>query len=641
MKLAAIRRTLVGLFLSSLFLIGSIFVAESAVDAAEPIPLRAGPLTMLFDADNAFLRYVKVGEHEVLRGVYAPIRDGAWGTVRPNVSNVQVDNGGDHFRVTFDATCSERDIDFRWRGTIVGTRDGEVEFAFDGVADSTFLRNRIGLCILHGPSAAGKPWIIQHANGQEAKGHFPTYISPHQPAKDLRAISHQVAGKLWAHVEMEGDVFEMEDQRNWTDASFKMYCTPLELPYPVEVAKGTKISQKVKISLSGELPHEPQSGTDGVVLTLSGDDSELPRLGVQVSSEVVALTDAQLDRLKALHLDHLRVNLAISNKSFVDDLRRATKQAKALGVSLQIGLTLGESPDFPTLLSELKQLQPPVSYWLVTGGKPADFQDARRQLAPVLGEAKIGVTRITNFVDLNRERPEDKSIEAVGFAITPQIHAFDNASMIETLPIHRDVVNSTKQFLPDRPLVVGPITLRPQWIDGKAPLGGPPAGPLPSYVDARQVEPFAAAWMLGSLKYLAESGVQSATYFETVGWTGIMDADDVASRPAAFPSRPGEVFPIYHLLREIGEFAGGRVRRIDSSNELGAVGLALRVPGRTRVLVGNLTGEPRTVALRGLSGKPVAVQVLGGKATEAKSELRISLPPYGIARVDQIDSQKD
>ena len=24
----------------------------------------------------------------------------------------------------------------------------------------------------------------------------------------------------------EGDLFEMEDQRNWTDASFKTYCTP-------------------------------------------------------------------------------------------------------------------------------------------------------------------------------------------------------------------------------------------------------------------------------------------------------------------------------------------------------------------------------------------------------------------------------
>ncbi len=115
-----------------------------------------------------------------------------------------------------------------------------------------------------------------------------------------------------------------------------------------------------------------------------------------------------------------------------------------------------------------------------------------------------------------------------------------------------------------------------------------------------------------------------------------MDAEDVASRPKAFPSRPGELFPVYQLLREIGEFAGGRVRKIDTSNELAAVGLALRKPGRMRVMVGNLTGEPQTVTLRGLSGKPVAIQLLGADETHATPEFAIRLPPYGIARIDRV-----
>ena len=35
----------------------------------------------------------------------------------------------------------------------------------------------------------------------------------------------------------------MEDQRNWTDASFKTYSTPLSEPIPVTVKAGTRISQ--------------------------------------------------------------------------------------------------------------------------------------------------------------------------------------------------------------------------------------------------------------------------------------------------------------------------------------------------------------------------------------------------------------
>ncbi|MEO2016354.1 MAG: hypothetical protein ABGZ53_18505 [Fuerstiella sp.] len=606
------------------------------LQAADLIPLRAGPVTMVFDADNVFLRYVRIGPHEILRGINAPIRNQNWSTVAPEVSNLRVEQRGDSFDVTFDVRCHDADVDFRWSGSITGSAQGVVEFTFDGEAHSTFKRNRIGFCVLHGPSAAGQPWVIETPDGMTSRGQFPKFISPHQPANNLRSITHEVATGIHARVDFEGEVFEMEDQRNWTDASFKTYCTPLEIPYPVEVAKGTKISQKIRISVTGDLKDVPQSQADGAVLTIGSKESSLPRLGVQVSSEVENLTDGQLKRLRALHLDHLRIDLALSDQSFVNDLRRATGQAKAIGVSLHIGLNLGDSPAFATLLQEIARVQPPVSCWLVTGGDPAHFQAAHKHLVSVAGQATIGVTRMTNFVDLNRGRPEDKSILAIGFAINPQIHAFDNASMVETLSIHADAVNSTRQFVGDRPLVIGPITLAPQFVNGEDPPGGPPQGPLPTCVDARQVEPFTAAWTLGSLKYLAEAGAHSATYFETVGWNGIMDAHDVSARPAGFPSRPDEVFPVYQLLKEIGEFAGGTVRQINSSDTLAAVGLALQKDGRMRVLVGNLTGEPLTVTLRSLSGKPVSIQLLGAKKTQATPEVSISLPPYGIARIDRV-----
>jgi len=78
------------------------------------------------------------------------------------------------------------------------------------------------------------------------------------------------------------------------------------------------------------------------------------------------------------------------------------------------------------------------------------------------------------------------------------------------------------------------------------------------------------------------------------------------------------------------------VQQIDSSNSLAAVGLVLHKPGHMRVLVGNLTGEPQIVKLRGLSGNPVAIQVLGATASQTSPELAISLPPHGIARIDRV-----
>lgn len=616
-----------------------LFVASwklTPLQAAQTIPLRAGPVSMVFDAENVFLRYIRVGNHEVLRGINAPIRNANWATIAPKVSNLEVKQCDDSFKVTFDVSCESANINFRWRGTISGSDKGNIDFTFDGEAHSAFKKNRIGFCVLHGPSAAGQPWVLETVDGKMSRGQFPKHISPHQPAKNLKAITHEVAKGIHARIAFEGDIFEMEDQRNWTDASFKTYCTPLEIPYPVQLNKGTKISQKITISLNGDLS-DLTSPSDRTVLTLTKEKSPLPLLGMQVSSEIENLTDRQIERLKALDLNHLQIDLALSETSFVKNLRRATSQAKALGVSLEVVLGLGESPDLTTLLNEVKELQPPVSYWLIRGGDPAHFATAHKLLKPIAGNAKIGVTRVTNFVDLNRVRPEDTSIEAVGFAINPQIHAFDNASMIETLPIHADAVNSTRSFAGDRLLAIGPITLAPQLLDGVDQPGGPPmGGPLPTHVDPRQVEPFTAVWTLGSLKYLADAGTHSATFFETVGWAGIMDADDVSTRPKEFPSRPDEVFPVYSLLRQAAEFKGGSICRIDTSDDLSAVGLALHKQGKLRVLVGNLTGEAQTITLRGLSGDPVDVQILGANRFESTPELSLSLPPYGIGRIDRV-----
>ena len=42
---------------------------------------------------------------------------------------------------------------------------------------------------------------------------------------------------------MEGDAFEMEDQRNWIDASYKTYVRPLALPWPYTIATGRAVQR--------------------------------------------------------------------------------------------------------------------------------------------------------------------------------------------------------------------------------------------------------------------------------------------------------------------------------------------------------------------------------------------------------------
>ncbi|MFM8953946.1 MAG: hypothetical protein ACKOOF_12945, partial [Planctomycetaceae bacterium] len=576
----------------------------AAAFAAEPIPLRAGPLTLVFEPDLAFLRHLRVGSDEVLRGISAPVRNRFWGTVPPQVRIVDLDRGADRFTLLFDVRCREREVDFLWRGTLVGKPDGSLDYTFEGEALADFERNRIGFCVLHGETAAGRRWRLEHTDGEMEEGRFPERIAPHQPARDLRTAAHEFASGRWATVAFEGDVFEMEDQRNWTDASFKTYCTPLDRPRPVAVPAGTKVRQRIRLTLDGEMPAPPATddpvGDRPIVLEVGAESHPLPGIGVQVADHGEDLSADDIARLARLRLDHLRVNLTPADGRGANRLRAAVAQARALGTSLVVGLHLGTDVDagLEAVAAACRAERPPVVAWLVIDADDATFARARAALAPLVPGALIGVGRDTNFTELNRNRPGAAGLDVVAYGMNPQVHAFDEASIVETLPIQAETVRTARTFLGDLPIIVGPVTLRVQAVT-QTPL----PGELPADVDPRQASAFAGGWTLGSIASLATTGASRITYYETVGPKGIMAA--------------GEVYPVYDVLRDVGDFAGGRVRPVTTSDPAAVVGLALERDGRRRLVMANLVDEPRTVSVRGFG-----------------DDTPVTLAPGEIARLD-------
>ena len=129
--------------------------------------------------------------------------------------------------------------------TIEGESDGTIRFAMDGGARSTFLRNRIGFCVLHPirECAGARCPPSTHGRRHEAgDGEFPRLIAPATRSSSCIGLSHEVTpGTYGPSCEFEGDLFETEDQRNWIDASFKTFCTPLRLPFPVEIEAGDAV----------------------------------------------------------------------------------------------------------------------------------------------------------------------------------------------------------------------------------------------------------------------------------------------------------------------------------------------------------------------------------------------------------------
>src|SRR3712207_13638 len=67
----------------------------------------------------------------------------------------------------------------------------------------------------------------------------------------FRSLTHEAAPGLRVTCRLEGDTFEMEDQRNWTDASYKTYVRPLALPWPYKLDAGTELEQAVTVTVEG------------------------------------------------------------------------------------------------------------------------------------------------------------------------------------------------------------------------------------------------------------------------------------------------------------------------------------------------------------------------------------------------------
>lgn len=622
--------------------------------------LRAGPLTCVYEAGD--LRYVKVGGVEVCRRWYAAVRDADWGTVSGVISDERIDEHEAGFRVSYTSTHRRGDIHYVWRAEILATAGG-ITFVFDGEAKSTFRRNRIGICVLHPVrECAGAAATLHHPDGSTTATPFPRLIAPQNPFRELAGLTHGLPGGGSAEWWFDGDVFETEDQRNWTDASFKTFCTPLRLPFPVEVPAGTRIRQVVTLTLRGTVPAEPRVQIGDTFAVGSQPSHPLPEIGLGVASHGRPPTDRETRLLRECQPAHLRVELDLAGG---DDYRarllNALGEAGLLGTRLEVVITVSEDAAW--------ELTGSVKVWDEAGwmigrillhreGRwsiPEDtLRFGREFFKKVLPSVPLcGGTR-ANICELNRGRPPVELLDGVCFSIHPQVHAFDNRSLVETCAALADVVESARAFCGTLPLHVTPVTLKGRvnpYATGPAPAA--PPGELPPQVDVRQTSLFGAGWTLAALKYLAESGVASVTFYETTGWLGVMERDEGCPLPGKFPSRPGMVFPLFHVLADANEFAGGAVLPSVSSDPLAFDGLAIRRGDTTRVMLANLTDRPQTVTIHGLPPEAVVCvldehtfdratrddpfgfrDVPGEPRLTRDGNLTVTLRPYAYVRID-------
>ena len=627
-------------------------------EGLEPLlELKAGDNTVALEPGD--IRYFRSSGHEIVRRIYAAVRNVAWETPKATVTPWEVssrEDGG--FDATYRASVSEGDISFEWTGKLE-LLPNELRYSITGQALSSFAYARIGLCVLHPPSIAGCSYRATTSSGT-LEGQLPRGVGP-QPLIDgeylpllpaFSSLDLDLGQNARALFEFEGDEFEFEDQRNWLDASYKSYSTPMSLGV-LHAEPGQQFFQQVRVAVTGLADRRGKQAHEGrtrLELDRTGPTGKMPTIGLGVASGSESVTADERVLLNGLGLGHLRVDLHLGLASAGDELARAAELALFCGTGLEIAIFVEGDADRELAAAKAltDQLKVPIRRFLIFGERslvtPSSLvRTASRLLvgpAPVFGGTNI------YFAELNRDRPDPSSADGFAFSVNAQVHAADDRSLMEAPQSLAEMLRSAKDFLGDRQLAVTPITLLPRFNPDVPEELWQPTPEIPP-ADHRQASLLCAAWTLECAVYLAEGAAGSATFFETSGERGVI------ANPTA-PTRVGElvagaIFPVYHVFAALTRWAGRTTHHMRSSDPLAGFGIACSIDGRLELAVANATAEELPLELTGLPSGPATARILDTQAVSiawggtAPSSLfgsekvfkapfdGLSLPPYAVA----------
>ncbi|WP_376964580.1 hypothetical protein ABNQ39_27645 [Azospirillum sp. A26] len=600
----------------------------TAQPPSRPHVLRAGPLSA--ELEDGAMRSIRWRDVEILRGVAFLVRDAHWGTHSAQLSDPEVTETPDRFDVRFQGLVDKDGQRFRYEVRIGGSADGEFVFEAAGMAETDIVTCRTGFVVLH-PIAgvAGRPVRIEHADGSGEEGCFPALVSPGQPIFSIRSLAHEPAPGLHALCRLDGDVFEMEDQRNWTDASFKTYVRPLALPTPYVLAAGTRLEQTVRLTVTEEaggdrgLPAaQPANGT----LRLTVGEAlnvRMPQVGVGIDTLRLPAQEAGASLIHDAGV-RLLVGRFDPLASGDETLAAFARLVEATGADLLLELPLPCREPLDTELGEIAAridaARLPISGLTVApatylrsyqpsgpwpdGPSFVDIYRATRRAFPGL---PVGGGVHAYFPELNRARPPVEGCDYVSFCTSPIVHAADERSIAQSLEVLPAIMETARSFCGGLPIRVGPsaIGMRDNPY-GRGPVDNPGNGRIPmARMDPRQRGLFGAGWYLGYVAELARQGAASVTLGAIAGDFGFVRQPGDWPQPW-FDREPTAIYPAYHIIRALASAGGASLLecRFDGPGAT-PVALAWQRPGGERAVelwLANLTADPIRIDIGSVCG---------------------------------------
>jgi D-apionolactonase len=455
----------------------------------------------------------------------------------------------------------------------------------------------------------------------------------------------------------------MEDQRNWTDASYKTYVRPLALPWPYTIPKDEAIDQRVMLTVSGSASRIASNEKRyTVVVGQPASGKRMPPLGFGLHPKDLAGVEQNIDVIKEARPSHIVCHYDPRYGHNQNDLKRMAALGPSIGTDLWLEFVIPSVDRFVEDINAagraVSELKNPFSTVLVSPAPdlkctlpgspwppcpPLDkcYQAVRNAFPGV----KLGGGMFSFFTELNRKRPPLDLLDLVTFTTVAIFHAGDDRSAMEGLESLPYLAKTVRSFIGDKPYHVGPsaIGLRMNPY-GEAPMPNPHnIRQAMNGMDPRQRGLFAAAWSIGFVARFAKGGASALTVGGGAGEFGITSAR--MDYPQPWFDGNGGVYPVYHAIKGLARLRDDQLMEVEilTPDELQAI--ATKGNSSIELWITNLTDQTKNVELipKLIGGVTMLSAAEFERATTDLAIMdslekrltgeKLVFPPYAIARV--------
>jgi hypothetical protein len=494
---------------------------------------------------------------EILRQIFVTLRDRQWQEISPTQWNCRIDDEAG--RISVEARHLSESVDFEWRGVLEVAADGHrVRFAFEGAPRRSMEVCRLGLVVLHPVDGMVGARVTAHGEHRIQTLVLSREIAP-QPVIDgmpqammepFSRLTIEQQGEDTLELTFEGDAFELEDQRNWGDASFKTYCTPLRLGFPRRIEAGARIAHGVELSV------KPAAGSARRTTSMQMERRKgvFPEIGCKWPGSADA-------RHQDIDWRYQHVDLAGSVRSWHNPSFDTGARVLEIGADAHAFET-----QFSELVEWFARSRVTVARVLLYGSgleapSPQRISFWRNALDGI-GARDVPLLAATrgHFVEHNRSAAGQRApMVGVAFPLTATVHADDALTIAENVAAIVDMTDTARGRFRSALLAIVPLDLYYPARIGTA--------------DSTSVAGFPrvmiAPWLAATLLAAAEAGAASVTLGQELV-AGVSET----------------------LLRRLLSCAGREVTRLsgDGLAHLHAASLRSSADGQEHVLVANLSG---------------------------------------------------